>query len=138
MFVPVATGRFFAFLPYLGFTRPPVVAAAPFRSNPLLFWIRGDSIPAPGAGERNKRVRGCKCLRQPGSFNRFATRETNAAPSGIHSRAGGRGIPSKSPACRFTAVQGRRRISSKLQSRTSGLPMASSTSFCAGSKEISR
>ena len=76
MFAPFATGRFCACLPYLGFTGPPVVAVAPSRSNLLLFWIRGDSIPAPGAVERSRLVRVCKCPRQPGSINRFATRET--------------------------------------------------------------
>jgi hypothetical protein len=61
LFAPFATGRLCACLPYSGFTRPPAVAAAPFRSNPLLFWIRGDSIPALGAVERSRLVRVCKC-----------------------------------------------------------------------------
>src|ERR1035437_9999876 len=38
----------------------------------------------------------------------------------------------------FTEDHGLRRISSKLQSRTSGLPMVSSTSCSSASKEISR
>ena len=60
MFAPFATGRFCACLPYLGFTRPPVVAVTPSRSNPPSFSIRGDSIPAPGAVEQSKPVPVCK------------------------------------------------------------------------------
>jgi len=138
LFAPFATGKFCACLPYSGFTRPPVVAVAPFRSNPLLFWIRGDSIPAPGAVERSRLVRVCKCPRQPGSINRFATCETNEVPSRIHSRESGGGNPPKSPTNSFTENHGLRRMSSKLQSRTSGLPMVSSTSCSSASKEISR
>ena len=139
MFAPFATGRFCAGLPYSGFTRPPVVAVTPSRSNPPSFSIPGASISAPGAVERSRRVRVCKCPRQPGSINRFATRETNEVPSRIHSReSGGVGRPAKSPANRFTAAHGLRRISSKLQSRTSGLPLVSSTRCSSASKEISR
>lgn len=46
-------GRFCACLPYLEFTRPPAVAVTLLRSNPLSFWIRGDSISAPGAVEQS-------------------------------------------------------------------------------------
>src|SRR5208283_4562605 len=71
--------------------------------------------------------------------NRFATRETNEVPSRIHSReSGGGGGPPKSLTNSFTEDHGLRRISSKLQSRASGLPMVSSTSCCSESKEISR
>ena len=71
MFAPVATGKFCACLPYSGFTRPPVVAAVPLRSNPLLSWIRGDSIPAPGAVGRSRLVRVFKCPVNPARSGRF-------------------------------------------------------------------
>jgi len=139
LFAPFVIGRFCACLPYSGFTRPPVVAVAPSRSNPLLFWIRRDSIPAPGAGEQSKPGPACKCPRQPGSINRFATREINEVPSQINSReSGGVGSPPKSLTNSFTEDHGLRRMSSKLQSRTSGLPVVSSTSCSSASKEISR
>ena len=153
MFAPFATGRFCACLPYSGFTRPPVVAAAPFRSNPLLFWIRGDSIPAPGAVERSRRVRVCKCPVNLAHLipNSEATVFKRKGKSGgsrpvkqmkfrrefIRAKAAG-SSPPKSLTHSFTEDHGRRQMSSKLQSRTSGLPMVSSTSCCSESKEISR
>ena len=75
--------------------------------------------------------------------NRFATRETNKVPSRIHSRESGGGsrqslLPTASPKIMQKMDHGLRRISSKLQSRTSGLPVVSSTSCSSASKEISR
>jgi hypothetical protein len=60
LFAPFVIGRFCACLPYLEFTRPPAVAVTPRRSNPLSFWIRGDSISAPGAVAQSKPVPVCK------------------------------------------------------------------------------
>lgn len=153
MFAPVATGKFRACLPYSGFTRPPVVAAAPLRSNPLLSWIRGDSIPAPGAVERSRLVRVFKCPVNPARLipNSEATVFKSKGKLGgslpvkqmkfrrefIRAKAAG-SSPPKSPANSFTEDHGRRRMSSKLQSRTSGLPRVSSTRCCSESKEISR